>query len=184
MRGYGTSVALPTNAPSRDRARVSERRPGSISHYSRLWVHRRTGGLLRVEGSPPLGRKLLSVALPPPLAVLVGVLVGHGGLEVAVGVLLLDPAEEGLEFFGLAEEIEGVEALVEFFVGVGGVQLLVAGFAEGRAVFGFAATLAGLEVVEGDEVRRDEALAERAGLGLVGVGVAGHDGGMIDAGEP
>ena len=97
---------------------------------------------------------------------------GHGGLEVAVGVLLLDPAEKGLEFFGLAEELEGVEALVEFLVGIGGVELLVAGFAEGRAVLCFSASLAGLEVVEGDEVGGDESLAE--GAGLVGVGVAGH----------
>ena len=104
----------------------------------------------------------------------VGVFVGHGGLEVAVGVLLLDPAEEGLEFFGLAEEVEGVEAAVEFLVGVGGVELFVAGFAEGRAVVGFAATLAGFEVVEGDEVGGDEALAEGAGLGCLRVGAAGH----------
>jgi hypothetical protein len=95
-------------------------------------------------------------------------------LEVAVGVLFLNPAEEGLELFGLAEEVEGVEALVEFLVGVGGVELFVAGLAEGGAVFGLAAALLGLEVVEGDEVGRDEALAEGAGLGLVGVGVAGH----------
>jgi len=103
-------------------------------------------------------------------------------LEVAVGTLLLDPAEEGLEFFGLAEEVERVEALVEFLVGVGGVELFVAGFAEGDAVLGLAASLFGFEVVERDEAGGDEARAEGAGLGLVGVGVAGHDDEMIDAG--
>jgi hypothetical protein len=101
------------------------------------------------------------------------VAVGGDRAEVAVALLFSDPGE-GLELGGPAEAGEGVEFLVELLVGVGGVELLVAGFAEGRAVLGFAAALPGFEVVEGDEVGRDEALAEGAGLGLVGVGVAGH----------
>jgi hypothetical protein len=82
--------------------------------------------------------------------------------------LFLNPAEEGLQFLSLAEGGEAVEALVEFLVGIGGVKLLVAGFAEGGAVLGLAAALFGLEVVEGDEVGRNAPLAERAGLPVCG----------------
>ena len=108
---------------------------------------------------------------PTPLAAFVGVGIRHRRLEVAVWALRLDPAKKGLEFFGLAERVERVEALVELLIGVGGVELFVAEFAERRTVLGLAAALFGLEVVEGDEVGGDEALAE--GAGLVGRG-AGH----------
>jgi hypothetical protein len=82
--------------------------------------------------------------------------------------LFLNPAEEGLQLFGQAEGREAVEALVEFLVGIGGVKLLVAGFAEGRAVLGLAAALLGLEVVERNEVGGNPPLAERAGLPVCG----------------
>lgn len=95
-------------------------------------------------------------------AALVGVGVGHGRAEVSVGLLFADPGEEGLELGGLTEGVEGVQALVELFVGIGGVELFVAGFAEGGAVFGAAAALFGFEVVEGDEVGGDGALTEGA----------------------
>ena len=97
-------------------------------------------------------------------AVFVGVGVGGDGSEVPVGLLFLDPGEEGLELGSLSEGFDGGEFLVEVFVGVGGVELFVAGFAQGRAVLGLAASLLGLEVVEGDEVWGNEALAEGAGL--------------------
>jgi hypothetical protein len=61
--------------------------------------------------------------------------------------------------------LDGIEPLIEFLVGIGGVELFMAGFAEGRAVVGFAASLFGFEVMEGDEGLGDGALAKGAGLG-------------------
>src|SRR3954447_17708855 len=86
-------------------------------------------------GKMPVLRK---TRLPPAaaFALLMRVLVGHGGLEVAIALLLADPREERLELGGGAEAVQGVEALVEGLVGVGGVELLVAGLAQRRAVLG------------------------------------------------
>jgi hypothetical protein len=99
------------------------------------------------------------------------VAVGHEGAEVSVGFLFFDPGEEGLELGGFSQGVEGSEFFIQAFVGVGGVELFVAGFAQRGAVLGFAASLFGLEVVLGDEVVGDLALAEGAGLP---VGVRGH----------
>jgi len=113
------------------------------------------------------GRRDLGLAPAATFALFVGVLVGHGGLEVAVALLLSDPGEEGLEFGGGAEAVQGVEALVETLVGVGGVELLVAGFAQGRAVLGLATLLFGSEMMLGDEGGGDLALAKVAAWPVV-----------------
>src|SRR5258707_4837040 len=85
-------------------------------------------------------------ALAASFAPLVGMAVRHQRSKVAIGLLFLNPAEERLQFLGLAERGEAVEPLVELFVGVGRVQLLVAGVAKGRAVVGLAAALLVLAV--------------------------------------
>ena len=80
---------------------------------------------------------------PPPLAADVRVGVGHHRSEVAIGFLLADPFEERLELRGGAEQVDAVVEPGQLGVGPGGVQLLVAGLAERRAVFRLAALLFG-----------------------------------------
>src|SRR3954452_7637364 len=73
------------------------------------------------------GRDARATGLVAALVVFVGVAVGHARAEVAVGLLFSDPGEEGLERGGLPEAGERVELPVELLVGVGGVELLMAG---------------------------------------------------------
>jgi hypothetical protein len=83
-------------------------------------------------------------------------------LEIPIRFLSPDPPQERLELRRRAERFEAVEAAVQFLVRVRRVKLLVARLAQGGTVVRLAAALAGLEVMERDQVSGDEALAERA----------------------
>ena len=86
-----------------------------------------------------------------------GVLVGAGGVEITGGVLLADPGEERLKLGGVVQGGEIIKGFGELGVGVGRVELLVAGSAERGAVFGAAALLARGEVVQRDQPSWDMA---------------------------
>src|SRR6266545_6860572 len=82
-------------------------------------------------GATPMPRKLS--AFTP------GVGFAGDGAEVSAGLLFADPFQEGLKLGDLAEQIDSEEIAREVLVCERGVDLLVAGLAQGRAVLGGAA---------------------------------------------
>ena len=83
--------------------------------------------------------------------------------EVAMRVLLSDPGEEGLQLWRGSQGRKVVVEPGELRVGIRRVQLLVARPAKRRAVLGLATLLLGFEMVEGNQVPGNAALAEGAG---------------------
>jgi hypothetical protein len=86
--------------------------------------------------------------------------VGGACAEIAGGFLFADPLEEWLKLRGGAERVDTRIDVGQLGIGEEGVELLVAGLAEGGAMLGLAAFLLGGEMVQGDQIRRHMALAE------------------------
>lgn len=109
----------------------------------------------------------MSAADAEAVGLAAGVVVRHGGLEIAVGGLLADPFEKRLEQRMGAKMIDLVELAFEGAVVEDGVDLLVARLAQRHAVLSPSASRLGLEVMECDQPTRNVAQTEEALLVII-----------------
>jgi len=91
------------------------------------------------------------------------VIAGDQRAKITIRFLLANPLQEGLKLGSLTQQIDAIIRAGEVGIGIGRVKLLVAGFAEWRAMLGFAALLSWSQVMQRNEAARDLAVTQRTG---------------------
>ena len=80
---------------------------------------------------------------------------GAHGAKITPGLLLANPFEEGLKLRCVAQHLERRIELLQLDVRERCVKLLVAGFAKSNALLSLAAAGFGMEMMQGDQLRRN-----------------------------